>query len=304
MPFRTAHEVSGRIVRDLYASRPRLLVALTLADWQRYDGNSTATSLQAITPEAAVAAEADAAVHRAGGRGGGARRGEGVGGGQNVEVFSVPLDPIDPKVMTYLDALVPPRSAEVAAMEVEAARTDFPIVGPASAQFCYLMARAIGARSVFELGSGFGYSTAWFARAVEENGGGVVHHTVWDEDLSKRARAHLAALGYAGIVKFTIGEAVQALRDTPGTFDVIFNDINKHAYPASLPVIKERLRPGGLLIVDNALWHGRILDDDDRSEDTTGVRELNRLVSEDPDWTASIVPIRDGLLVARLGGKG
>ena len=203
--------------------------------------------------------------------------------------------------MNYLDALVPTRPAEMQAMEAEAERTDFPIIGPASGYFCYLLARLADARSVFELGSGFGYSTAWFARAVAENGGGIIYHTVWDEQLSSRARGHLAALGYAGLVRFHVGEAVQALRDAPGPFDIIFNDINKRGYPASLPIIRERLRPGGVLIADNTFWQGRIFDEDDRSEDTEGVRRFNELVAADPDWTASIVPIRDGLLVARRG---
>src|ERR1043166_4065381 len=98
------------------------------------------------------------------------------------------------QVSKYLDTLVPPRAPELAAMEAEAARTSFPIVGPAAGQFCYLIARLMGARSIFELGSGFGYSTAWFARAVRENGGGVVHHTVWDAGLSSEARSRLPAL--------------------------------------------------------------------------------------------------------------
>jgi predicted O-methyltransferase YrrM len=204
-----------------------------------------------------------------------------------------------PDFGAYLDALVPSRPAEMQAMEAVAARTDFPIIGPAAGQFCYLMARLAGARSVFELGSGFGYSTAWFARAVEENGGGVVHHVVWDEKLSARARTHLAALGLDHLVQFHVGEAVAELKKHAGPFDLVFNDIDKSGYPASLPVIAERLRSGGLLIVDNLLWHGRVLDPSDTTADTAGVRELTRLVAGDPRWIASIVPIRDGLLVAR-----
>jgi predicted O-methyltransferase YrrM len=65
-----------------------------------------------------------------------------------------------------------------------------------------------------------------------------------------------------------------------------------------LPVIRERLRPGGVLIVDNLLWHGRVLDHEDRSEDTAGVREFTRLITTDPGWIATLVPIRDGLLLA------
>jgi len=211
----------------------------------------------------------------------------------------MPLEPIAPAVAVYLDGLVPPRAPELAAMEAEAARTSFPIIGPASGQLCYLLARISGARQIFELGSGFGYSTAWFARAVLENGGGTVYHTVWDQDLSDRARRHLGALGLDSVVQFRVAEAVATLRDTAGPFDVIFNDIDKTGYPAALPVIAGKLRPGGLLITDNLLWGGRIFDSADRTAETEAIRAYTRLVTGDPEWTSMVVPIRDGLLVAR-----
>jgi predicted O-methyltransferase YrrM len=208
-------------------------------------------------------------------------------------------DLISPAVSTYLESLVPPRVPELQAMEAEAARTRFPIIGPAAGHLCYLLSRLIQARSVFELGSGFGYSTAWFARAVFENGGGTVYHTVWDQGLSDRARRHLAVLGYQSVVQYRVAESVQSLRETPGPFDVIFNDIDKVGYPASLPVIHAKLRPGGLLITDNLLWHGGIFETSDQSPETIAVREFTGLVTQDPGWTAMVVPIRDGILVAR-----
>ena len=207
-----------------------------------------------------------------------------------------------PDLSRYLDVLVPARPSEMMAMEVEAERTDFPIIGPAAGYFCYLIARLIGARSVFELGSGFGYSTAWFARAVRENGGGTVYHTVWDEKLSRRAKAHIASLGLSDFVTFRVGEAVAALREADGPFDLVFNDIDKDGYVASLPVIKSRLRSGGVLIVDNLLWSGRVFDESDMSSSTEGIREFTMRVTTDSEWVASIVPIRDGLLLAQLQG--
>src|SRR6185437_12741644 len=132
----------------------------------------------------------------------------------------------------YIDSLVPSRPAELEAMETWAHEHDFPIIGPACGHACYEIARMIGARRVFELGSGYGYSTAFFARAVKENGGGVVHHAVWDDELSQRARKHLAALGLADVVQYHVGEAVAALRGADGPFDIIFNDIDKKGYPA------------------------------------------------------------------------
>lgn len=201
-------------------------------------------------------------------------------------------------VTAYLESLVPSRHPELQVMEAYARKQEFPIIGPVVGHLCYQLARMIGARHVFELGSGFGYSTAFFARAVDENGGGVVHHVVWDEALSTQARAHLSALGYSGLVTYHVGEAVEALRSQDGPFDLIFNDIDKHAYPASLPVIESKLRPGGVLIVDNMLWSGRIFDARDTSADTEGVREVTRMLTTSPRWTTSIIPIRDGVVIA------
>lgn len=207
-------------------------------------------------------------------------------------------DPIPAFVQAYLDRLVPPRPDELRKMEEYAAEVGFPIIGPASGQVCYQIARMIGARRVFELGSGYGYSTAWFARAVQENGGGTVHHVVWDEDLSRRARGHMDALGYGDIVQYHVGEAVAALRATAGPFDLIFNDIDKHGYPDSIAPITEKLRPGGALIIDNMLWHGAIFDDADQSPETRGVHEVTRMLTSDPAWLSTLVPVRDGMIVA------
>src|SRR5262245_4200005 len=107
------------------------------------------------------------------------------------------IDPVPAQVREYLDSLVPPRPPEMQAMEEYGREHRFPIVGPASGNMCYMITRMIGAQKVFELGSGYGYSTAWFAKGVQENGGGIVHHVVWHDDLSQKARAHLANLGYA-----------------------------------------------------------------------------------------------------------
>jgi len=201
-------------------------------------------------------------------------------------------------VQDYLTSLVPPREKELQEMEAYAEKHDFPIIGPACGYYCYQIARMINAKSVFELGSGYGYSTAWFSKAVRENGGGVVHHTVWDEKLSKMASNHLLKLGFADIVQYHVAEAVESLRQEAGPFDIIFNDIDKQAYPESLGVIKNKLRSGGILIIDNMLWSGRIFDAKDTSLATEGVREFTRRITTDNDWVVSLTPVRDGMIVA------
>lgn len=208
-------------------------------------------------------------------------------------------------VQEFLIDLVPAREPEMQAMEKYAEEHNFPIIGPAAGYNCYQIARMIRARSVFEMGSGYGYSTAWFARAVQEtcaedrrSGDGVVHHTVWDEKLSKMAANHLSRLGFDRLVEYHIAEAVETLSNMPGPFDLIFNDIDKEAYPDSLPVIKGKLRSGGVLIVDNILWSGRVFDMDDKSASTESIREFTRLITNDPDWITSLVPVRDGIIIA------
>jgi len=202
------------------------------------------------------------------------------------------------KVQEYLTSLVPPREPEMQEMEEYATQNNFPIIGPACGYYCYQLARVIQAKSVFELGSGYGYSTAWFAKAVKENGGGVVHHTVWNDDLSKMAIDHLSKMGYRSMVEFHNAEAVETLRQTDGPFDIIFNDIDKEGYPDSLPVIKEKLRSGGILIIDNILWSGRVYDAENEENSTKAIRRFTHAITTDPDWIVSLTPIRDGMIVA------
>jgi caffeoyl-CoA O-methyltransferase len=95
-----------------------------------------------------------------------------------------------------------------------------------------------------------------------------------------------------------VAEAIETLRNTPGPFDLIFNDIEKQDYPRSLLLIKEKLRPGGVLIIDNILWSGRIFNKRDKSTATEGVREFTRLITSDSDWIVSLIPVRDGIIVA------
>jgi predicted O-methyltransferase YrrM len=202
------------------------------------------------------------------------------------------------RVEQHIEELVPARPDILTEMERLADEKDFPIIGPAVGQLCYQITRLSGARSVFELGSGFGYSTAWFARGVKENGGGVVYHSVWDAELSNQAKHFLGRLGYNHIVRYHLGESVQTLKESKGAFDIVSNDIDKEGYPESLDVIAAKVRSGGVLIVDNLLWHGRIFDSEDQSAATKGVRELTNRIARDPNWIASLLPMRDGLMMA------
>ena len=130
----------------------------------------------------------------------------------------------------------------------------------------------------------------------------MVHHTVWDEGLHSRAKANIEEAGYGDTVKFHLGEAVQALKDTEGTFDMFFNDIDKDGYPASLPVMKQKLRVGGVITIDNMLMGGNVYNSEAKGASVEGSREFTRLLKADPDFTFQLMPIRDGIITAlRIG---
>jgi predicted O-methyltransferase YrrM len=197
----------------------------------------------------------------------------------------------------YMKDLLPPRDPVVVEMETSAAERHIPIVGPAVATLLAMLAASIGARRVFELGSAIGYSTAFFARAVGPSG--KVFYTDGDPENAKRARAYLERAGLADRVEFFVGEAVHLLQTTSGDFDVVFIDIDKDGYPAALEAAAPRVRAGGYVLADNVLWSARVIDPESRDAATEGIREFNRRLFARRDFTSVIVPLRDGLAIAR-----
>jgi caffeoyl-CoA O-methyltransferase len=197
----------------------------------------------------------------------------------------------------YMTGLLPSRHPVIVKMEEEARTRDIPIVGPAVATLLTVLARSIGARRVFELGSAIGYSTAFFAAAVGPDG--RVFYTDGSEKNAREARGYLERLGLAVRVEMRVGEAIGILEAASGNFDLVFIDIDKEGYPAALEAAAPRVRPGGYLLADNVLWSGRVVDDSARDPATEGIREFNRRLFARPDFSSVIVPLRDGVAIAR-----
>lgn len=168
----------------------------------------------------------------------------------------------------------------------------FPIVGPEVGRLLFQVARMLGAKRVFELGSGFGYSTLWFARAVGE--GGTVFHTEGDAANTELARGFLERAGLRDRVRFGTGDALDLLGGTPGEFDLLFCDVDKHQYPAAYERMRDRVRVGGAILIDNLVWSGRTAAGTDDA-DTRGIREYVRRMWADPRFLSSLLPVRDGV---------
>lgn len=202
---------------------------------------------------------------------------------------------IDPQVESYLHAVTPPRDPVVAEMEKLASERRFPIVGPLVGRLLYQQARAIEARTVFECGSGFGYSAWWFAQAVGERGKVVL--TEGSRENCERAADYLGRAGLRDRVEIREGDGLEFLARVTVPVDLIFCDVDKYQYPRIHPLLVERLRPGGLFICDNMLWSGRVAGPED-DPDTQGIRELTRLLYADPDLHTTILPLRDGVSIS------
>jgi predicted O-methyltransferase YrrM len=181
-------------------------------------------------------------------------------------------------------------------MEALAQQRRFPIVGPLAGRHLYQLTQMIGARRIFELGSGYGYSALDFARAVGPEG--EVHCTELDAENIRLAEMYLSRAGVWAWVKYHQEEATAALRRVGGVWDIIYNDIDKAGYPATIDLAYEHLRPGGLFITDNLLWHGRVFTGA-KDADTQGVIEFTHRLFDHPGFLTSIYPtVRDGLAVA------
>jgi caffeoyl-CoA O-methyltransferase len=198
-------------------------------------------------------------------------------------------------VEDYLYSLLPDRDEVVAEIEDQAARRNIPIVGPAVARVFFQLAKLSGAKKVFEMGSAIGYSTIWWARAVGKEGS--VIYTDSDQKNASEAQGYFKRAGVEKQITICIGDALEMLSEQKESFDIIFCDIDKEDYPRALRVALPKLRKGGMLVTDNALWSGKVADKNASDAHTKAIREFNRLIYNSPDLFTTILPLRDGVAV-------
>lgn len=210
------------------------------------------------------------------------------------------LIPVNPAIESYMRKLIVHTDHPVLVEMEEFARLEnFPIVNRLVGIFLETQTRMIGAKRVFEFGSGYGYSAYWFAKAVGERGRVICS----DADARNFARAehYLKTTNVWSRIDFCVGMAQEVFAQTEGLFDICYNDVDKVGYPEVWRMAKNRIRSGGLYIADNVLWHGRVATEtsDAAAESTAAIMEHNQLIFDDPEFDAFINPTRDGVIVAR-----
>jgi caffeoyl-CoA O-methyltransferase len=200
-----------------------------------------------------------------------------------------------PKIDNYILGLRNRPDPVLRDMEKYASERHFPIIGPLVGPFLRQIAYVMGAKKIFEMGSGFGYSAYWFAGGLKK--GDKIICTDGSEANYKKAQVYFKRAGIDKMVDYRVGDALDIINQVKGQFDIILNDIDKQSYPLAFDLAIPRLKSGGIFITDNVLWSGRILDSQpDKS--TKAILEFNRKLFKSKDVIASIIPIRDGLGIA------
>jgi len=209
-----------------------------------------------------------------------------------------PLHILHPEVRHYMVSLQGSADPLLLELEAHARAVGFPLVGRASGQLMALLCRSIGARRVFEFGSGFGYSAYFFAGVVGE-GGEVIGSEKDAHELEAHRRIY-AGHSLKRRIRIEQGSAFEILDAQEGLFDAALIDIDKANYPAALERAIHRVRPGGLIFADNVLWGGKVARpalDDDLS--TQAIQEFNRRLMADARLETQIVAVGDGLSISR-----
>jgi len=205
--------------------------------------------------------------------------------------------------LDWIESLAAPLSDALAAIEAAAAPDKIPIVDRDSGRV--LAALAVGRRRIVEVGTAYGYSTLWLALGQPADGRLVTIDP--DRSRTDLARGWWRQAGIAEErIQVVTAKALEAFaaREAAldGPFDLAFIDALKPEYPAYLEALVPRLAPGALVVADNVLWSGRVADPAVSDENTAALRAFDAAVLADPRFSATILPIGDGLLLAGYRG--
>ena len=199
------------------------------------------------------------------------------------------------EIEAYIDGLANGGDAALQVVEEQGRKEDWPIVGPAEGSLLNILAKAVRAKRILELGTAIGYSGTWLARALPADGELVT--VEWKPETAAIARKNFERTGVAKRVRIEVGSAMNIVPRLDGRFDLVFNDIDKAHYVEVLPHCIAKLRSGGLLVTDNVLWSGRVAKAR-RTKETEVIHEYNKRLAADPRFVSVIVPLRDGVSIA------
>ena len=204
-------------------------------------------------------------------------------------------------IVDYLAGLRRDPHESLAAVDREGRAEGLPLVDPQTGALLHTLALGCGARRILEIGTCIGYSTLWMVTALPADG--TVITMEHDHARAARARDHFTAAGYAAFISVIVGDATRFLHKVSGPFDLIFQDADKQLYEPMLDRLVGLLRPGGLLVADNILWNGEVVDGlvtekKYSDQDTAAIANFSRRIAADTRLYTSFLQVGDGVSVS------
>lgn len=170
------------------------------------------------------------------------------------------------------------------------------ISGHLQGRFLAMMSKMINPKTILEIGTYTGYSGICLAEGLQE--GGTLHTIDINEELEEMVRGYFEKAGISNKVQYHIGNAMEIIPTLQGPFDMVFIDADKINYANYFDKVIDKVATGGYILADNVLWSGKVLDTK-QDKDTAALVAFNKKVMDDPRVETVMVPIRDGILIAR-----
>ena len=160
-----------------------------------------------------------------------------------------------------------------------------------------ILSHIISPKNVLEIGTFTGYAALSIAEGLPKDG--KIYTIDKNEELSYIPKKYFAKSEYQNQIEFIIGDAKEEIKKLDKTWDLIFIDADKESYLEYLKLIKPNLRSGSIILIDNVLWYGKVLENNPKDKQTEQIKLVNKIVTEDPDFENLILPLRDGLHLIR-----
>ena len=171
------------------------------------------------------------------------------------------------------------------------------ISGYLQGRFLSILSKIISPKNILEVGTFTGYAALSMAEGLREDG--KLYTIDKNEDLAWLPQKYFDESEYSGRIEFIQGNALEVIPTLDVEFDLVFIDADKENYSRYIEIIKPKLRSGGVLLIDNVLWYGKVLEKEPKREATKQIKLVNEIVTKDPDFENLILPLRDGIHLIR-----
>jgi caffeoyl-CoA O-methyltransferase len=212
------------------------------------------------------------------------------------------MDFLDTKIQDYAEAFTSPENEVLAQLNRETwANVLIPrmLSGHIQGRILSMFSHMLRPKSILEIGTYTGYSALCLAEGLQADG--VLHTIDINEELEPMITRYIQQAGKQDQIKLHIGAALEIIPTIPGNFDLVFIDADKENYAHYFDAVIDRMPSGGIIIADNVLWSGKVLDEKERTEDeeTAALHQYNQKIHNDERVEHLLFPVRDGLMIAR-----